>query len=176
MYIDVKARTDVMLAQSLLLTYKTRACSTSSMVRRCVAAFCDKTAKEGVSLFQFPKDPEGRRIWAEQVRRTRDRWQCPSDSSVLCIRHFEADCFEDRPRLYEQFGIGLRAPKLKQNAVPTLFKRTSSSVCSNDGDSAPRAEQLEQPRRKRLAYEKRERVKVGLIWTCKSSDELINNF
>ncbi len=146
------------------------------MVRRCVAAFCDKTAKEGVSLFQFPKDPEGRRIWAEQVRRTRDRWEGPSDSSVLCNRHFKADCFEDRPGLYEQFDIGLRAPKLKQNAVPTLFKRTSGSVCSNDGDSAPRAEQLEQPRRKRLAYVKRERVRVGLIWTCKSSDELINNF
>ena len=107
---DDKARMDVVLAQSLLLTYKTRASSTSRMVRQCVTAFCDKTAKEGVSLFQFLKDPERRRKWAEQVRRTRDRWEGPSDSFVLCSRHFEADCFEDRPGLYEQFGIGLRAP------------------------------------------------------------------
>ena len=49
-------------------------------------------------------------------------------------------------------------------------------MCSNDGDSALRAEQLESPRKKRLAYEKRERIRVGFIWTCKSSDELINNF
>ncbi len=88
----------------------------------------------------------------EQVRRTRDRWEGPSDSSVFCSRHFEADCLEDRAGLYEQFGLGLRAPKLKQNALPTLFERTSSSMCSNDGDSAPRAEQLEPPRKKRLAY------------------------
>ena len=47
-------------------------------------------------------------------------------------------------------------------------------MCSNDGDSAPRAEHLEPPRKKRLGYEKRERIRVGFIWTCKSSDELIN--
>ena len=95
-------------------------------------------------------------------------------SCVVAI--FEADCFEDRPGLYEQFGIGLRAPNLKQNAVPTLFKRTSSSMCSKDGDSAPRAEQLEPPRKKRLAFEKCERIRVGFLRTCKSSDELINSF
>ena len=90
-----------MLVLSLLLTYKIRACSTLRMVRQCVAAFCDKTAKEGVSLFQFPKDPERRRKWAEQVKRMRDRWEGPSDSYLLCSRHFETDCFEDRPGLYE---------------------------------------------------------------------------
>ena len=118
---DVKARTDVVLAQSLLLTYKTRACSTSRMVRRCVAAFCDKTAKKCVSLFKFPKDPERRRKWAEQVRRTRARWEGPSDSSVLCSRHFEVDCFEYRLGLYEQFGIGLRASKLIETERCTNF-------------------------------------------------------
>ena len=61
-------------------------------VRTCVAAGCSNTNKDGVRLFQFPKDKARRKKWADQVKRHRDKWE-PTDHSVLCSKHFEDLCF-----------------------------------------------------------------------------------
>ncbi len=59
------------------------------MVCRCVAAGCSKTHKDGVGLFDFPKDASLR---ADQVRRTRDKWHilscvsCTSRTRALSKR------------------------------------------------------------------------------------------
>ena len=65
-----------------------------TMVKRCAAADSSNTYKDGVSLFLFPKDPELRKKWADQVKRTRDKWDGPTDHSVLCSNHFDERCFE----------------------------------------------------------------------------------
>ena len=64
------------------------------MVCRCVAAGCNNTQKDGFSLFLFPKDARLRKKWADQVRRTREKWM-PTDHSVICNKHFDNNCFEE---------------------------------------------------------------------------------
>ena len=97
------------------------------MVKRSVAAGCSKTYKDEVSLFLFPKDPQMRKKWADQVNRTKDKWDGPSDQSVLCSSHFEEHCFEADMKLAESLGVeSKKKPRLKSDAVPTLFRRPVS--------------------------------------------------
>ena len=56
------------------------------MVKSCVAAWCNTTCKDGVSLFSFPKNPELKKKWGEQVSRTRSGWK-PVKHSRLCSCH-----------------------------------------------------------------------------------------
>lgn len=128
------------------------------MVKRCVAAGCDNTYKDGVSLFLFPKDPKLRKQWADQVRRTRDKWEGPSDYSVLCSCHFDDDCFEAEAKLSESLGLSSkRRPRLKPGVVPTLFKKPSAKdQCRSVAEAPP-------TKKRRVAYEKRERRRVSII-------------
>ena len=74
------------------------------MVNSCVAAGCNRTCKDGVSLFTFPKTTLLRKKWIDQVRRTRENWE-PTEHSRLCSRHFEVGCFEPCSKLSETFGM-----------------------------------------------------------------------
>ena len=65
------------------------------MVKRYIAAGCSNTNSDGLSLFQFPRDPSLRMLWTREVQRTIANWQGPSDYSVLCSDHFTNDCFEE---------------------------------------------------------------------------------
>lgn len=136
----------------LLVAVCSSACS-SKMVCRCVAAGCSKCHKDGVSLYLFPSDVALRKKWADQVKRTRDKWE-PTDHSVLCSNHFENSCFEQDSNLSIAMGLGKRKPRLKVDAVPTLFDKPESlkrSLVLADV----------QPQKKiRSAYEKRERARV----------------
>ena len=124
------------------------------MVCRCVAAGCSHTNKDGVSLYKFPKDSGLRKKWADQVRRTRDKWT-PTDTSQLCSRHFEDSCFEPDSKLSEAMGLGKRKARLKANVIPTIFEKPASFK-----RRAPASESQE-PKRRRIAYEKRERSRVS---------------
>ena len=64
------------------------------MVRRCVAAACYSTVRGRCEALSVSEDLEQRRKWEEQVRQTRDRWEAPSHSFVLCSRYFEVGCCE----------------------------------------------------------------------------------
>ena len=77
----------------------------SAMSKRCVAAGCSSTHKDGVHLYGFPKDSGLRKKRADQVRRTRDKWE-PTDHSRLCGKHFEEHCFEIYSKLSESLGLG----------------------------------------------------------------------
>lgn len=128
----------------------------AKMVCRCVAAGCSsESGKDGASLFKFPKDENMRKKWADQVKRTREKWE-PTKHSVLCRKHFEDWCFEQDSKLYDSFGLGKKQSRLKSDAVPTLFekpallKRTIPATESN-------------PAKKRPAYAKLERVRVNLL-------------
>ena len=128
------------------------------MVQRCVAAGCSNTHKDGFSLFRFPKDPKLRKQWADQVRRTRDKWLGPSEHSVLCSGHFDVSCFEAKAKISESLGLsGKHRLRLKPDAVPTLFRRPSASWKDQSFTEPP-------PTKKRKgAYEKRERRRVSVL-------------
>ena len=114
-----------------------------TMPNRCVAYGCSNTTNvEGITTYYFPKDISLKKKWIAQVKRTRDKWSGPTAHSVLCCNHFDQDCFE------EGFELGIKKRrKLKENAIPTIFKRHQHD---NDSDSRP----------KRKAYEKREQIRV----------------
>lgn len=128
------------------------------MVCRCVAAGCNKTHKDdGVSLYLFPKDVALRKKWADQVKRTRDKWE-PTEHSVLCSDHFEDSCFEQDCKLSIAMGLGKRKPRLKADAIPTLFDKPESLK-----RSLVPAEDAQPKKKARSAYEKRERARVCLL-------------
>ena len=142
------------------------------MVKRCVAAGCSNTYSDGVSLFQFPRDPALRAQWTKEVQRTRADWQGPSDYSVLCSNHFTNDCFEEDTIIAARFGIEKRR-RLKPKAIPTVFHRQSSTqalqvtedyVEENPSTSRKRPASTKEcipVEQKRTAFEKRERMRVS---------------
>ena len=123
------------------------------MVQRCVAAGCSSTHKEGVSLYSFPKDAGLRKKRAEQVKRTRDKWE-PTEHSRLCSLHFEDYCFQLDCKLHASMGLGKKKTSLKPGAVPTIFEKPALKR------KIPLSE-CREPKRRRVAYEKRERSRVS---------------
>uniref|UniRef100_A0A1X7T9Y5 THAP-type domain-containing protein n=1 Tax=Amphimedon queenslandica TaxID=400682 RepID=A0A1X7T9Y5_AMPQE len=127
------------------------------MVKRCVAAGCSNTYKDGVSLYTFPKDGEMRQRWAKQVQRTRMDWTGPSDHSVLCSDHFIKECFE----VNFLVSSDTRTNKLKPGAIPTVFtrpavsKRKHSELVNRSAEFGG-CDQI--PKKKRVAYEKRKNL------------------
>ena len=117
-----------MMAQCMRVDYLQQ-----SMVKRCVAAGCSNTYKDGVSLFLFPKDPVIFKKWAQQVQRGRDKWK-PSQHSVLCSCHFAPECYEPSTEVAKSLGLEMQKPRLKGDAVPTLphetsFRRPKATSC-----------------------------------------------
>ena len=154
-------------------------CSVKKMVKRCVAAVCSNTYRENVSFFKFPCDPVMQQKWVKQVQRTRAEWSGPSEHSVICSVHFTDDCFETN--LTEKFGLE-KQKRLKEDAVPTIFRRFCSqsqknpslstepeASCSSkrkgiteEPDLSKTADDFAPTKKKRSAYEKRERARVRL--------------
>ena len=75
------------------------------MVKRCVAAGCSNTYKDGDSLFQFPHDEVLRKQWTKEVQKTRAKWQGPTNNSLLCSEHSAIDCFEVDTAIAARFRI-----------------------------------------------------------------------
>ena len=90
------------------------------MVKRCVAGGCSSTHRDGLHLYKFPNDPELKKNWAYQVKRTRDKWE-PTPYSYLCSKHFEENCFQPYCQLSESMGVGKVRKLLKADAVPSIF-------------------------------------------------------
>ena len=126
------------------------------MVKRCVAAGCSNTYNAGVSLFLFPKDLQLCKKWTDQVKRTQDKWEGPSDHSVLCSCHFEEDRFEPEAKLADSLGfVGNRKLRLKADAVPMLFDRPvpkrQTVVEPVAGPSQPARKKLREDERRRVS-------------------------
>ena len=120
------------------------------MGKRCVAAGCSLTHKDGVHLYGFPKDPALRKQWAMQVKRTRDKRE-PTDHSRLCSKHFEEHSYS---QLSMSLGLGKVKALLKADAIPTLFERPAPMKRKMPSPT-------KEPKRRRMAYEKRERARVS---------------
>jgi hypothetical protein len=61
--------------------------------------------------------------------------------------------------MYKSLGLGPKKAKLKTDAIPTIFERPASSRGEDP-------ESMQQPphKKKRLAYEKRERMRVQAVY------------
>ena len=92
------------------------------MPKGCVAAGCNNTVENGVSVYTFPKDEALKKKWIDQVKRTRDCWRGATVNSVLCSEHFTEDSFEESYNLHKSFGLK-KYKRLKKGAVPTICKR-----------------------------------------------------
>ena len=123
------------------------------MGKRCVAAGCSSTHKDGVHLCSFLKDPIKRKRWVDQVRRARDKWE-PTDHSRLCSKHSEDHCFEPYSKLSASLGLGKVKSLLKPDAVPTIFEKPASLKRKTASASG------EPIKKRRMAYEKRERTRI----------------
>ena len=123
-----------------------------------MAAGCSNTHSQGVSLFTFPREVKLKKQWIREVKKTRDKWQGPSESSVLCSDHFTEDSFDSATLLEAQFGL-LKKRKLKPGAVPTLFKKPEALLRKRAGSTQDL--EVPAPKRREGAYEKRERSRVS---------------
>ena len=106
----------------------------------CVAADCTSTHVEILSLHEFPKEdrPEIRRQWINFVKTKRKNFTTPTMHSVLCEKHFTADCYPMEYSLKTYIGITVKRKSLLKYVVPSiqfsgtvnssiLWKRTSAS-------------------------------------------------
>lgn len=75
----------------------------------CSAPFCNNSTAKGYILKIFPKNAERRAQWVANMNV--ENW-IPTDRSYLCEVHFSPDMWEQRCD---------GKPKLKPNAVPTIF-------------------------------------------------------
>ncbi len=105
------------------------------MVKTCVAAGCNNSNQDGVSLHKFPSNSTLRKKWVDQVKRHRDKWE-PTAYSVLCSQHFEPSCFMADSILSQSPGLGKKRASLKPDAVPTLFSKPVWKKESRRGMSA----------------------------------------
>ncbi len=108
-------------------------------------------------MYGFPKEPGLRKKWADQVKRTRSKWE-PTDHSKLCSKHFEKHCIENYGRLSESLGIVNVRALLKPGAIPTIFEKplpAKRKACSSPSGTPIR--------KRRKAYEKRERARVSIL-------------
>ena len=75
-----------------------------SLCQRRVAYGYGNTNKDGVSLFTFPRDVSLKE-WADQVKRTRDKWSGPTQYSFLCSCHFTTEFFEPDSAIAASVGL-----------------------------------------------------------------------
>ena len=61
------------------------------MPRKCVAIFCNNEK----NIFLWPNDHSIAGQWTNFVRVKRKDWG-PAKSSVLCARHFDDSCYENK--------------------------------------------------------------------------------
>ncbi|XP_069671079.1 uncharacterized protein [Periplaneta americana] len=104
------------------------------MPRRCCVPHCKsnytlKGVTEYVTCFTFPKDYTLRKKWVSNI--SREDWT-PSDTAVVCIKHFEPDCIQREVSYQDSKGVQrvfvYDRPKLKIGSTPTIFKDLPTCV------------------------------------------------
>ena len=86
------------------------------MPERCVAGNCSNTRQHDVQLFRFPKDRDIRRKWVAFVALNRADFT-PSDTSVLCNKHFRSEDYGNLMQHRHGLHNNLR---LKKDAIPSI--------------------------------------------------------
>ena len=83
------------------------------MAKNCNSGRAKEPPDTRVVLYRFPKSARISNRWIRGLRLS--KWS-PKKCSVVCSLHFQEDCF-----LPGTFNDPLQKPKLKPNAVPTIF-------------------------------------------------------
>ena len=95
--------------------------------------------------------------WTSAVKRQRVNWGGPSSSSLLCSKHFKEDCFvTEGVRYHDELGV-LAQKRLKPDAVPTIFARSTDYQNTGSNTSTLFGRQLS---------ERREQKSASLYVTC----------
>ena len=105
------------------------------------------------------------------MQRTRAKWTA-TESSVLCSKHFTAECFEESAALASQFGISYkRSRRLVRGAVPTIFLCAAAVVTAEEADyrSAPSTSSSKRPAAAESSSRKRTAAELPKIATNKRS-------
>ena len=89
------------------------------MPKTCVAASCSITPADGISVFQFPKDPKLRSKWTKHVLETRANFKA-TETSVLCALHFQDEAFANLMPFKMGFASRLF---LNDDARPTVHRK-----------------------------------------------------
>ena len=119
------------------------------MGRYCIVWGCSNTNKDGFSLFQFPKDKKGSKIWTKQIKKTRAMWKGPTAHSAVCSEHFTPDCFDSTSITAEKLGFKMKQ-RLKAGAFPTIFPRPSAPLPSKQPRTSRVCEKRECSRVRRM--------------------------
>ena len=85
----------------------------TEMPNRCVAAGCGNTARhssdwnEAVSLHRFPRSEPLLSAWIRGVQLNLPASNLGS-TSVICSKHFDDDCFENKATYINKLKLGLQ--------------------------------------------------------------------
>lgn len=144
--------------------------------RRCVAAGCIFSNKDGVNLHSFPLDrPAILKQWVTFVKVHRKDWEGPTQRSVLCSSHFTPECYPLKYRIMESLGQNIKRKELEKNAIPTVHASVSpctgsvSTFKAQDGNrkrisnhfTSPAPLSCITPKKRRGAFEKSENQRVS---------------
>ncbi|KAG0436413.1 hypothetical protein HPB47_017956 [Ixodes persulcatus] len=102
----------------------------------CAAVGCFNSSRRDspFHVHAFPADPGVAKLWVSAIQR--DNFK-PSKWSVLCSAHFTADAYEDKVWLMKNMGMDYK-PRLKRDAVPTLFSHKRRQAERTPGAFAKR--------------------------------------
>lgn len=109
---------------------------------QCAAFGCtNQSGMQGISMHKFPRvndRPEIRSQWIQNVNRE-EKWT-PSVHARLCSKHFTKDCYEIHFEKYLGDKFSKRAPKLKDDAVPTIFPKVDEAKRRKPSKGRPHSE------------------------------------
>ena len=89
------------------------------MPTHCIAAGCSTVSGNCYSLHEFPCDESLCAKWTRTIKLQQASWKGPTPCSVLCSKHFKADCFITG----ECGNVTLLEKRLKPNAISTIFPK-----------------------------------------------------
>ena len=108
------------------------------------------------------------------MQRTRATNWNPTDSSVVCSEHFNADCFEKFIICACNFGIS-KIMKLKAGAIQTIFERQTATPAGTDRKrpAVNSSVNIRSEKKRRSAFKKGERCRIRLAWQGKVMSSIV---
>ena len=123
------------------------------MPRRCIAAGCDGVGGKDYSLHKFPKDEAIRKKWIKAVKEQRSNWNGPSPYSLLCSKHFTADCFiSEGVRFRDDLASVSSLIQCQYARSIDYLGSTSSTSTAKSHAARPLSEKREEKRQQESVY------------------------
>lgn len=137
-----------------------------TMVRTCVAAGCSNTNRDGVSLFQFPKDKILRKRWADQVKGTETNGTQQITQYCVALQAFWRVVICSWYIAHWDFGSRKEKSSLKVRCCANHTQQAKKKTSKKKNPPTKR--------RKSEAYEKRERLRVSFKYVVSKNFNKFN--